>query len=93
LAGALPSTVTESLAAIARVGPGLPVLLAYEDRDFFFDQDSNAAETAYWTGHCGCDVSSWTQAQTGHALIAHRSMPTFVSEVLAWLASKGLGAG
>ena len=88
---AIHRTVTESLAAITRVGPGLPVLLAYEEPDFFFDRDKNAAETAYWTTHCACDVSSWTQADTGHALVAHRSMPRFVAEVVTWLGSRGLG--
>jgi hypothetical protein len=63
------------------------VLLAWADHDFFFPESS---ETDYWKGHCGCDVESWTQPDSGHAFVAHRSMPTFTTEVVTWLASKGL---
>jgi pimeloyl-ACP methyl ester carboxylesterase len=91
IAGA-SKTVAENLAAITRVGPGIPVLLAFEDRDFFFPQDRNDAETQYWMEHCGCDVESWTQPDTGHALVAHSSMPSFTSKVVTWLTSRGLGA-
>lgn len=80
----------ENLAAISRVGPDIPVLLAFADRDFFFSANDYANEVGYWKAHCGCDVESWTQQATGHALIAHRSMPTFTSKVVAWLRSKGL---
>jgi pimeloyl-ACP methyl ester carboxylesterase len=85
-------TYAENLAAITRVGSGIPVLLAFEDRDFFFPMDKNAEEFEYWRAHCGCDVEWWTQQDTGHALIAHKSMPTLTSKVVAWLASKGLAA-
>lgn len=87
----ISKTVAENLASITRVGPGLPVLLAYEDRDFFFPQDRNAAETRYWMQHCGCEVESWTQPDSGHALVAHRSMRDFTTEVVRWLRAKGLG--
>jgi pimeloyl-ACP methyl ester carboxylesterase len=79
----------ENLSAIQRVGPGLPVLLAWVDHDFFFPEGD---ETQYWRAHCGCDVESWTQLHSGHAFVAHRTMPTFTSKVVAWLASKGLAA-
>ena len=91
--GTTPKTYAENLAAITRVGPGLPVLLAFEDRDFFFPADRNAAEVQYWSAHCGCDVESWTQTGTGHFLSAHNSMPTFTAKVVSWLASKGLAGG
>jgi pimeloyl-ACP methyl ester carboxylesterase len=78
----------ENRSAITQVGPGLPVLLAWMDHDFFFPDNG---ETDYWKAHCGCDVESWTQAGSGHAFVAHRSMPTFTTEVVTWLASKGLG--
>ena len=91
LAGA-GKALAENLAADQRVGPGLPVLLAWEDHDFFFPNDRQTAETQYWMAHCGCDVQSWTESATGHAFTAHLSMPTFTSQVLAWLASKGLAA-
>lgn len=84
--------VAENLAAIPRVGPGLPVLLVFADHDFLFTPDESAAEFGYWKSHCGCDVETWTQADSGHALAAHRSMPTFTAKVVDWLAAKGLGA-
>ena len=71
---------------------GLPILLAWEDHDFFFTSDEMAAEHHYWLDHCGCDVQSWTQPDTGHAFIAHLSMPAFTSELVSWLTSKGLAA-
>lgn len=88
----IAGAVAENLVAIARVGPDIPVLLAFEDRDFFFPTDRNTEEFEYWKAHCGCDVESWTQERTGHALIAHRSMPSFTSKIVAWLASRGLPA-
>ena len=91
LAG-MAATIAETLPAITRVGPGLPVLLAWEDHDFFFSDDRQGAETQYWTTYCGCDVQSWTEAATGHAFIAHLSMPTFIAKVQSWLASEGLAA-
>jgi pimeloyl-ACP methyl ester carboxylesterase len=91
LAG-ITATIAETLLAIPRVGPGLPVLLAWEDHDFFFSDDRQAAETQYWITHCGCDVQSWTESATGHAFIAHLSMPTFTAEVVSWLTAKGLRA-
>jgi pimeloyl-ACP methyl ester carboxylesterase len=79
----------ENLLAIDRVGPGLPVLLAWADHDFFFPE---GGETRYWKVHCGCDVETWTQRESGHAFVAHKSMPTFTAAVVDWLFSRGLGA-
>ena len=72
----------------ARIVSGLAVR---SGDGIFFPPDRNAREVEYWTAHCGCDVESWTQQGTGHALIAHMSMPTFTSKVVTWLGSKGLG--
>jgi pimeloyl-ACP methyl ester carboxylesterase len=90
-AAGLGRVIAENDFAIHQVGAGIPVLLAWEDHDFFFPESTARSETAYWKAHCGCDVESWTQQDTGHALVAHRSMPTFTTEVVAWLARKGLG--
>lgn len=89
---AAPRAYAENLAAIRQVGPNIPVLLAFEDPDWFFPADKNAQETDYWMSHCGCDIESWTQTETGHALFAHTTMPTYTSKVVTWLESKGLGA-
>jgi pimeloyl-ACP methyl ester carboxylesterase len=85
----IPVAVMENRAAIQRVEPDLPVLLAWMDHDFFFPESD---ETQYWVTHCGCDLTSWTQPDSGHAFVAHRSTAAFVAEIRTWLASKGLGA-
>ena len=90
LAG-IGATIVDNLAAIHDVGPHLPVLLAWADPDFFVRPDSRANETMYWSAHCGCDVESWIQPATGHAFVAHESMPTFTTKVVTWLTAKGLG--
>ena len=63
-----------------------------DDYANFFPPDKDAEEFRYWQAHCGCDVESWTQPETGHALYAHRSMPAFTDKVVTWLGSKGLAA-
>ena len=80
----------ENLKAIKEVGPDIPILLAFEDPDFFFPSDKNAEEFKYWQENCGCDVEAWTQAETGHGLFVHTTMPAFTSKVIDWLNSKGL---
>lgn len=84
--------VAENLAAITRVGPGLPVLLVFADHDFLFPPDRATAEFDYWSAHYRCDVQNWTQSDSGHAVAAHTSMPSFTAKVTSWLASKGLAA-
>jgi len=86
-------TIAENLAAITRVGPDIPVLLAFEDHDFFFPPDKDAEEFRYWQAHCGCDVESWTQPETGHALYAHRSMPAFTDRSIQQRTDAGHEAG
>jgi pimeloyl-ACP methyl ester carboxylesterase len=89
LAGFLRTHV-ENHEAIKQVGPDIPILLAFQDPDFFFSSDKNAGESTYWQQNCGCDVEAWTQAQTGHGLWMHTTMPAFTSKVVDWLGSKGL---
>lgn len=88
--GGFLRTHVENLEAIKQVGPDIPILLVFQDPDFFFSPDKNAEETTYWQQNCGCDVEAWTQAQTGHGLWMHTTMPGFTSKVIAWLHSKGL---
>ena len=82
--------VAENLVNITRVGPGLPVLLVFADRDALFPPDHPAAEFNYWKTHCGCDVEAWTPPHTGHGLVVHESMPAFTDQVVRWLSAKGL---
>ena len=48
-----------------------------------FAADLKNRATSRNTGerNSGCDVESWTQSDSGHALVAHASTPTFTSEV------------
>lgn len=82
--------VTENLVNINRVGPGLPVLLVFADRDAIFPSDHPQTELNYWKTHCGCDVEGWTAKDSGHGLVVHNSMPAFTDQVISWLAAKGL---
>ena len=88
----LPSTANASrfdpIAAVESL-TGSPVLMAWADHDFFFPEGN---ETQYWKAHCSCDVETWTQRESGHAFVAHKSMPTFTAAVVDWLSSRGLGA-
>ena len=89
IAGFMRSHV-ENLEAIKQVGPDIPILLAFQDPDFFFLSDKNAEELNYWQQNCGCDVEGWTQVETGHGFWMHTTMPAFTSKVIDWLGSKRL---
>lgn len=87
----LARLAAENLAAIASVGPGIPVLLVFGDRDFVFPRDKALAEYAYWAGACDCDVELYWARNAGHALAAHVAMPAYTAKVASWLKAKGLG--
>jgi hypothetical protein len=45
----------------------------------------------YWVSNCaGCDITEWTEPNSGHLFMAHQSMPQWVNEVVTWLASRGI---
>jgi pimeloyl-ACP methyl ester carboxylesterase len=77
-------------AAIAQIGPGTPVLLAAGDHDTTAPPEKVAADFAYYTAHCGCDVSRYTIPSSGHLYQVHASLPQFVDEVVGWLTSRGV---
>ncbi|MGQ0466297.1 MAG: alpha/beta hydrolase [Sporichthyaceae bacterium] len=85
-----PAFLAENLAATTKVGPDLPILLVFPERDAIFPPEQAAAEFAYWQRHCGCDVALSAPANAGHAMAAHRSMPAYTAEIVSWLAAKGL---
>lgn len=94
-AGVLPTLapfVVDNQINIRRVGPDIPVLIVWPEFDSAFRQQDRDAEDRYWHEHCGCDVTSWTAPDAGHAFQVHRSMPAFTDEVVTWLHSKGLDA-
>jgi dienelactone hydrolase len=53
----------------------IPVLLAGADHDTIMPGDANALELSAWQENCRCDVSQFVLTDTGHAFMAHRSLP------------------
>src|SRR4051794_32858945 len=86
----LPAKLAEDDAAIAQIGPGIPVLLAAGDHDTTAPPEKVAADFAYYKAHCGCDVSQYTIPNSGHLWQVHAAMPQVVNEVVRWLSSRGL---
>jgi pimeloyl-ACP methyl ester carboxylesterase len=80
-------------AAIAMIGPTIPVLLTSGEQDTTDPPSSAQADYAYYKAHCGCDVTQLLLPDTGHLFMVHRSLPTWVDHVVDWLAAHGLGAG
>ena len=68
----------------------IPVLLADTDHDGVMPGQANALEYSAWRDHCGCDVTQFVLRNTGHAFMAHRSVTTWVGNVVAWLGSRGV---
>ena len=87
----LAAKLAENDAAIALIGPGTPVLLAAGDHDTTAPPEKVRADLGYYKAHCGCDVSSYTIASSGHLYQVHKSLPQFVDTVVKWLRSRGLG--
>jgi pimeloyl-ACP methyl ester carboxylesterase len=77
-------------AAIAQIGPSIPVLLTSGDHDTTDPETSATADFAYFKAHCGCDVSQLFLPQTGHLFMAHRSLELWVDHVVDWLQAHGL---
>lgn len=68
----------------------VPVLLAGADHDSMMPGNANALELSAWRSACGCDVSAFVLSNTGHAFMAHRSLTTWITNVVTWLRSHGL---
>jgi pimeloyl-ACP methyl ester carboxylesterase len=81
----------------------IPVLLAYADHDRHFkgpeeatagDPDVQTAELQYYQENCGCDVSLFTQQNSGHMFFWHRTANQtssyVVDYVINWLSSNGI---
>jgi pimeloyl-ACP methyl ester carboxylesterase len=97
-----PALDEEIRTAIPNVGP-TPVLLVFAQFDALFtgpdyrgpdgtDPDLVTPEIEYWKQNCGCDVSAYTQRDSGHAMMLHRSAPEMTQAVVDWLKSRGLGS-
>jgi pimeloyl-ACP methyl ester carboxylesterase len=86
----LPAMYAQNDAAIAQIGPSIPVLLTSGEQDTTDPPSSAAADLAYYQAHCGCDVSQLLLPHTGHLFQAHASLPTWVDHVVNWLAGHGV---
>jgi pimeloyl-ACP methyl ester carboxylesterase len=85
----LPAMYAQNDAAIATIGPSIPVMLTSGENDTTDPPSSAAADLAYYKAHCGCDVTQLLLPQTGHLFQAHTSLPTWVDHVVDWLSSHG----
>jgi pimeloyl-ACP methyl ester carboxylesterase len=77
-------------AYIAMIGPSIPVLLTSGMEDTTDPPSSANADFAYYKAHCGCDVSQLLVPDTAHLFMVHRSLPTWVDDVVNWLEAHGL---
>ncbi len=72
-------------ASIAMIGPSIPVLLTSGDEDTTDPPSAAMADYAYYKAHCGCDVTQYLLPATAHLFMVHRSLSTWVDEVVTWL--------
>src|SRR5215210_791634 len=86
----LAAKLAENDAAIAQIGPGIPVLLAAGDHDTTAPPEKIRADFDYYKAHCGCDVSQYTIPSSGHLYQVHASLQQTVDEFVQWLTSRGL---
>jgi pimeloyl-ACP methyl ester carboxylesterase len=86
----LAAMYAQNDAYIAMIGPSIPVLLTSGMEDTTDPPSSANADFAYYKAHCGCDVSQLLVPDTAHLFMVHRSLPTWVDDVVNWLAAHGL---
>lgn len=87
---------TNTVGILAKTIGTTKVLLTFGEQDNDFPRagltgNTQQAEIDFWTQHCGCDVSSYIQPNTGHNGMLHRSMPATAAAFDNWLQSRGLG--
>ncbi|HET6866392.1 MAG TPA: alpha/beta hydrolase, partial [Solirubrobacteraceae bacterium] len=82
----------ENDAYISMIGPSIPVLLTSGEEDTTDPPSAADADYAYYKAHCGCDVSQLLLPDTAHLFMVHRSLPSWVDDVVGWLAAHGLAA-
>jgi pimeloyl-ACP methyl ester carboxylesterase len=85
-----PVKFAQNDAAIAQIGPSIPVLLTSGDHDGVDPPVDAQADYAYYQQHCGCDVTKLLLPDTAHLFMVHQSLPTWVNYVVGWLSAKGL---
>ena len=77
-------------AYIAMIGPSIPVLLTSGEEDTTDPPSSANADYSYYKAHCGCDVTQLLLPDTAHLFMVHRSLPSWIDDVVNWLASRGV---
>jgi pimeloyl-ACP methyl ester carboxylesterase len=77
-------------AYISMIGRSIPVLLTSGEDDTTDPPSSADADYAYYKAHCGCDVTQVLLPNTAHLFMVHRSLPTWVDDVVNWLTAHGL---
>ena len=77
-------------AYIAMIGPSIPVLLTSGENDTTDPPASADADYNYYKAHCGCQVTQLLLPNTAHLFMVHKSLPTWVDQVVNWLTARGL---
>jgi pimeloyl-ACP methyl ester carboxylesterase len=77
---------------ISQIGPRIPVLLSSGAQDTTDPPNTANADAGYYRAHCGCHVTQIMLANTAHLFMVHRSLPTWVDDVVNWLDRHGLAA-
>src|SRR5580704_3663687 len=86
----LGAMYAENDAYISMIGPSIPVLLTSGEEDTTDPPSSADADYAYYKAHCGCDVTQLLLPNTAHLFMVHKSLPTWVDDVVNWLTAHGL---
>src|ERR1700759_3177437 len=86
----LGAMYAENDAYISMIGPSIPVLLTSGEEDTTDPPSSADADYAYYKAHCGCDVTQVLLPNTAHLFMVHRSLPTWIDDVVNWLNAHGL---
>jgi pimeloyl-ACP methyl ester carboxylesterase len=86
----LAAMYAENDASIAKIGPTIPVLLTSGDHDTTDPTADANADYAYYKQHCGCDVTQVLLPNTAHLFMVHKSLPTWLNDVVGWLRAKGI---
>ena len=88
--GGLGQTAEENRRNIRSIGRGTAVLLSSGDHDTTAPPAAQRGDFSYYKANCGCDVTSYSIARSGHLFMVHRSLAPWVDYVVRWLSAKGL---
>jgi pimeloyl-ACP methyl ester carboxylesterase len=86
----IPAMYAENDAAIAMIGPSIPVLLTSGKEDTTDPPVLADADFAFYKQHCRCEVTQLLLPNTAHLFMVHQSLPIWVNHVVDWLRSEGV---